>query len=109
MIKRTQRETRWEAINCQFVSTENPTTSSYCKAQNKDGVGFCRGHTALLGMKGGGMTHDEHLLETVIDILEAPGRHVTSWDGGWTDEVAQDILELIRSLRTSKRISKEEG
>ena len=34
----------------------------------------------------------------VIDMMRAPGRHLTSWDGGWTDEVAEEMIAAIAAL-----------
>ena len=38
-------------------------------------------------------------IDIAIDMLEAPGRHVTSWDGAWTDQVAADIIVSLREER----------
>lgn len=34
-------------------------------------------------------------IELLRDLFAAPGRHITQWDGKWTDEVAAAALENI--------------
>ena len=46
------------------------------------------------------------LHELFIDMLEAPGRHVTEWDGGWTQEVIDAIIKEVRAQLKAIRSGK---
>jgi hypothetical protein len=47
------------------------------------------------GLAAGAVEQRKYDAETVHDMMSAPGRHVTEWDGGWTDEVAAAMCKSM--------------
>ncbi len=37
-------------------------------------------------------------LQMILEMLEAPGRHFTEWDGAWTDEVAAALNQRVKEM-----------